>query len=108
MKNKNHLTEIQRYQIASLLQAGHSQKEISALLFKDKSVISRELKRNISKRGVYLAGHAQRLSDDVRSVSDVLVGLPRRSRSEFFPIFKTNNGLPARSWGLRVKKVARW
>ena len=64
MKNKNHLTEIQRYQIASLLQAGHSQKEISALLGKHKSVISRELKRNSTKRGVYQAGHAQRLSDE--------------------------------------------
>lgn len=64
MTNKNHLTEIQRYQIAALLQAGHSQKEISMLLFKDKSVISRELKRNSSKHGVYHAGHAQRLSDE--------------------------------------------
>lgn len=64
MKNKNHLTEQQRYQIAALLQAGHSQKEISILLFKDKSVISRELKRNSGKHGVYHAGHAQRLSDE--------------------------------------------
>ena len=64
MKNKNHLTEIQRYQISALLQAGHTQKEISVLLGKDKSVISRELKRNSTKRGVYLAGHAQRLSEE--------------------------------------------
>ena len=64
MKNKNHLTKVQRYQIAALLQAGHSQQEISLLLGKDKSVISRELKRNRGKHGVYHAGHAQRLSDE--------------------------------------------
>ena len=64
MKNKNHLTEIQRYQISALLKAGHTRKEISVLLGKDKSVISRELKRNSTKQGVYLAGHAQRLCDE--------------------------------------------
>ena len=46
MKKKNHLTREQRYQISALLQAGHSQKEIAEIVGKDKSVISRELKRN--------------------------------------------------------------
>ncbi|MBS7155295.1 MAG: helix-turn-helix domain-containing protein [Sanguibacteroides justesenii] len=34
---------------------GYTQKEISISLGKDKSIISRELKRNSIKRGVYLA-----------------------------------------------------
>ena len=55
MKKKNHLTREQRYQISALLQAGHSQKEIAELLGKDKSVISRELKRNSGKHGYHPA-----------------------------------------------------
>ena len=49
MKKKRHLTREQRYQISALLQAGHSQKEIAEVIGKDKSVISRELKRNGDK-----------------------------------------------------------
>ena len=55
MKKKNHLTREQRYQISALLQAGLSQKEIAELLGKDKSVISRELKRNSGKHGYHPA-----------------------------------------------------
>ena len=55
MKKKAHLTREQRYQISVLLQAGHTQKEIAELLKKDKSVISRELKRNKGKYGYHPA-----------------------------------------------------
>jgi hypothetical protein len=53
MKNKKQLTREQRYEIEVLLRAGKKQKEIAELVGKDKSVISRELKRNIHKRGLF-------------------------------------------------------
>ena len=55
MKKKEHLTREQRYQISALLQAGHKQKEIAEIVGKDKSVISRELKRNRGKHGYHPA-----------------------------------------------------
>src|SRR5215469_9880392 len=54
----SHLTEEQRYTIARMLQAGHARKAICVAIGKDKSVLSRELKRNSSKRG-YSAALAQ-------------------------------------------------
>jgi IS30 family transposase len=51
MKNKKQLTREQRYEIEVLLRAGKRQKEISEPVEKDKSVISRELKRNSHKQG---------------------------------------------------------
>ncbi|MDR1349012.1 MAG: helix-turn-helix domain-containing protein [Prevotellaceae bacterium] len=49
MNKKQHLTQEQRYTIVRMLQAGCSRKEICIVIGKDKSVISRELKRNSSK-----------------------------------------------------------
>lgn len=63
MKKKNHLTLGQRCEIAALLRAGHSQKEIAARIGKDKSAISREIRRNSGSRG-YTAPHAQMLADE--------------------------------------------
>jgi len=63
MKNYKQLTFSQRYQIESLLQAGLSQTAIASILEVNKSTISRELKRNVAKRGrtagVYKAENAQ-------------------------------------------------
>ncbi|MDR0613996.1 MAG: helix-turn-helix domain-containing protein, partial [Dysgonamonadaceae bacterium] len=50
-KNKKHLTREQRYTISRMLQAGFTKKAVCIATGKDKSVISRELKRNASKRG---------------------------------------------------------
>ncbi|MDR2139752.1 MAG: helix-turn-helix domain-containing protein [Tannerella sp.] len=61
MKNKKQLTREQRYEIEVLLRAGKKQKEIAELVGKDKSVISRELKRNSHKRGP-----AQKYADERR------------------------------------------
>jgi IS30 family transposase len=47
----SHLTEEQRYTIARMLQADCAKKDICTAIGKDKSVLSRELKRNGSKRG---------------------------------------------------------
>ncbi|KAA6304292.1 hypothetical protein EZS27_044061, partial [termite gut metagenome] len=63
MKNKKHLTPEQRYQIEALPVAKKSQKEIALIIWKDKSVISRELKRNSHKRG-YSARMAQMYVDE--------------------------------------------
>ena len=48
-----HLTRAQRYSISSLKKAGFSNKYISEDLGVSQSTISRELRRNSSKRGVY-------------------------------------------------------
>jgi len=50
MKKKKHLTRGQRYQISALLQRGTKQKEIAGIVGTSESTISRELKRNSSKR----------------------------------------------------------
>ncbi|MEO0075815.1 MAG: helix-turn-helix domain-containing protein, partial [candidate division WOR-3 bacterium] len=47
------ITVEQRYQIQALLTAGKNQTEIAQILGKDKSVISRELKRNRLANGKY-------------------------------------------------------
>jgi IS30 family transposase len=59
------LTEIERYQIYTLLKAGFNQKQISEALNRAASTISRELKRNHGLRG-YRPAQAQRLSDSRR------------------------------------------
>ena len=46
-----HLTQAERYQIEILRKAKHNQSEIAALLGRDKSCISRELRRNLGQRG---------------------------------------------------------
>ena len=59
----SHLTKEQRYTIARMLQAGCAKKDICTAIGKDKSVLSRELKRNSSKRG-YSAALAQEYANE--------------------------------------------
>ena len=63
-KNYTHLSSEQRYQIEALIKAGKKQKEIARIIGKSESAISRELSRNIPKRGrgakEYEAANAQR------------------------------------------------
>ena len=47
----SHITQEQRYTIFRMLQSGCRRKDICIAIGKDKSVLSRELKRNSSKRG---------------------------------------------------------
>lgn len=57
----SHLTYEQRYTICVMLGAGHTQSFIAKALDRDKSVISREMRRNCDKRsGTYTADLAQR------------------------------------------------
>lgn len=62
-KKYNQLTQEQRYKIEALIRAGKRQFEIANLIGVSKSTISRELQRNIPKRGsgalVYVATKAQ-------------------------------------------------
>lgn len=67
MINYKQLCLKQRYQIQSLLDTGLSQREIADYIGVHKSTISRELSRNIPKRGrtagLYISEHAQRKTD---------------------------------------------
>jgi len=49
--NYQPLTQIERYQIASLIKAQHSITQIASLIGRDKSTISRELRRNAGSHG---------------------------------------------------------
>jgi len=59
--NYTQLTQEQRYQIAVLKKAGHTQVDIAKLIGVDKSTISRELSRNKGQRG-YRPRQAHRLA----------------------------------------------
>ena len=60
---KKHLTKEERHTISVLLCQGYSQKDISVVLCRDKSVISREIKRNKNpKTGEYCNIHADKMA----------------------------------------------
>ena len=60
---KVHLTREQRYAIFLLYKQNCSQKKIAETIGKDKSVISRELKRNANGKGKYSFEYAQDMAD---------------------------------------------
>jgi len=64
-KRYKQLAQEERCQISALLKAGHDQSDIAMILCRNKSPISRELKRNTGLRG-YRPKQAQRLTDDRR------------------------------------------
>ena len=74
MINYKQLRLEQRYQIQSLLDMGLSQTKIADYIGVNKSTISRELKRNVPKRGQtavpYIGEHAQRKTDYRHSNKD--------------------------------------
>lgn len=49
--NYTHLTHEERYQIYALKKAGHTQREIARVLERQPSTISREMSRNLGRRG---------------------------------------------------------
>lgn len=55
MSNNKHITNDQRNEISILLQQGYNQTEIANITSKNKSSISREIKRNSRKNGKYHA-----------------------------------------------------
>ena len=68
MRKPKQLTLAKRYQIAILRKAGHNQTRIAKHLSVHKSTISRELSRNLGRRG-YRPKQAQRLADARRCCS---------------------------------------
>ena len=60
---KVHLTREQRYTISVMHREGCSQKMIARAIGKDKSVVSRELKRNAHPKGKYSFAYAQQAAD---------------------------------------------
>ena len=61
MRDDTQLTQEERYQIESFLKMGHHQSEIAVVLKRDKSTISREVRRNRGLRG-YRPQQAQHLA----------------------------------------------
>ena len=59
---KVHLTKEQRYAISAMHKQGYTQKHIAEAIDKDKSVISRELKRNANRNGRYSFTSAQEMA----------------------------------------------
>jgi len=56
---KAHLTREQRYTISVMYRHGCAQKKIAETIGKDKSVVSREVKRNANAKGKYTFEYAQ-------------------------------------------------
>ena len=59
---KVHLTQEQRYTISVMRKQGCTQKQIAQAIDKNKSVISRELKRNANAKGIYAFAFAQQMA----------------------------------------------
>jgi transposase, IS30 family len=62
MRKYGQLTQFDRDRIQAMLAAGHGQKEIALVLERDKSTISREIKKHRKKNGNYDARYAQHLA----------------------------------------------
>ena len=60
---KKHITQKQRYTVYCLHKQGCTQKFIAETIDKDKSVISRELKRNATPKGKYSFEYAQETAE---------------------------------------------
>ena len=60
---KSHLTLEQRYQIQAYKEVGKKQTEIAGLIDRIKSVVCREIKRNVNLKGKYKAAYANGLAE---------------------------------------------
>ncbi len=70
----SHLTQERRYTISAMLKQGHPQKDIAKAVKKDKSTVSRELRRNCDlSSGRYESGLAQRKYKQRQKVKPRLV-----------------------------------
>jgi len=59
-----HITETQRYEISTYLKCNKSKTFIAQAIGVNKSTISREIKRNSTKRGNYNPKFAEQLSNE--------------------------------------------
>ena len=77
-----HLTVEQRYTIWAMMQQGWKQKDIALAIGKDKSVVSRELKRNCNNRDrKYKADLAQRKYENRQKNKPKHIRFYRRSKT---------------------------
>jgi IS30 family transposase len=80
-KNYTQLNLVQRYEIQAFVKAGLKQKIIAQEIGVHPSTISRELSRNIAKRGCtsgeYIASNAQRRTDQRHQFKPKLVKFTR-------------------------------
>ena len=76
---KVHLTPEQRYTISAMRKQGCTQKQIAQAIGKDKSVVSRELKRNANPKGRYSFEYAQ----DMACLRKERMKKPRKLHSWF-------------------------
>jgi IS30 family transposase len=60
---KVHLTREQRYTISAMHKQGCTQKLIARTIGKNKSVVSRKLKRNANPKGKYFFSYAQDMAE---------------------------------------------
>lgn len=64
LERKSHLTPEQRYTIDDMLHMEKNQNDIAMFIDMDKTVISRELKRNSAKNGQYTVKYTQMVCDE--------------------------------------------
>jgi IS30 family transposase len=102
---KGHLTLEEREKIAHLHRNGTLQVEIAKRLKRDKSTISRELRRNCSRNG-YWATAAQRNQCDRLFAKDMLVamGIGQRPRSARPTSAKANVRQSQRPWTPKMER----
>lgn len=80
--NMSHVTRLQRYTISVMYQQGYKQKEIASAISKDKSVISREIKRNSDGRsGEYKYELAQRKCENRHKSKPKYIRLTKEVKS---------------------------
>jgi len=72
MRTYTQLTQEQRYQIYTLMKAGHNQSEIAQLINVHKSTISREVRRNRGMKG-YRPKQAHQFSLNRRKKTKCLI-----------------------------------
>jgi IS30 family transposase len=106
-KKYTQLSLIQRYQIEAIIKAGMKQKMIAANIGVDPSTVSRELSRNIVKRGRtagdYIASNAQRKTDHRHLTKHKVVKFSTNMKQQLSDGFLMKNGV-LRSSVLRATK----
>ena len=97
MRDCTQLTQEEGYQIEAFLQAGHPQSGIATVLKRDKSTISREVRRNCGLRG-YRPKQAQRLA---------LAGREAKAKPRVAPgTWERVESLPCEEWS--PEQVSGW
>ena len=73
----SHITPAQRYTIASMLKMSYNQSEIAKAIGKDKSVVSREIKRNSNEKNkAYCSDLADRKYKNRQKIKQRIYALP--------------------------------